>query len=549
MKKRLLFFCIALLSINACISPQKRQLEQAEHLLDTQPDSSLRIVQSIEPTSLRTKKDRAYYALVLNRALYKNYIDIADDSLINLSVAYYSPNNNTREKMLSLFHQGLVRKNAQHYSSAIVSFEMAENIADNRKDNHMLGLINRYKSDIFNGTNNYTEAITYGKRALSAFEDNRDSMFISYEKYAIAISLYNSLQFDESLAILSDILEQDIPLNLRTLCILCSARNLAGKETAVNEAISLFRQTPKQFFQTQDYGIYASTLFNAGQTDSAYFWLNKGYELANNREEKALLKYYHSSIAYKSGDYKLAYQLEDQALHTQDSLTRIRLQQSLSNAQRDYYQSESKHQELVVKRQREGIVYASIIICLLFTVFFLFIRQEKKRREILIKEKMAQLSLLQEKALHNNAYLIGTLAKEKMVRLYNLSDDYFMEENQEKKRIAFLQFKQALRSIRNDPSFFVSLEVDLNKYCNNIMIKLREQVPSIQGDKLKLCILLFSGLPNEWIQILGEKNSGGSIKTARSRLRHTIKDACAEDENLFLNMLEAKKQPRDKTKR
>ena len=66
------------------------------------------------------------------------------------------------------------------------------------------------------------------------------------------------------------------------------------------------------------------------------------------------------------------------------------------------------------------------------------------------------------------------------------------------------------------------------------------------GGNRRLISLLFAGLPIEWIQVLGFKNSIGSLKTTRSRLRDTIKTAHPEDEKLFLEMLETKRGPHNK---
>src|SRR3712207_4024131 len=64
-------------------------LTQADSLLTSQPDSALRILQSIPTEDLKTEADIAYHALLLTQARDKNYIAQTDDSLIRIAVQYY----------------------------------------------------------------------------------------------------------------------------------------------------------------------------------------------------------------------------------------------------------------------------------------------------------------------------------------------------------------------------------------------------------------------------------------------------------------------------
>ena len=107
------------------------------------PDSALTVLQSIPSDELNNHTQRAKHALLTSMALDKNYIDVAEDSIINVAVDYYSQKGGAEEKTKSWYYQGIVRKNAGRYPTAIVSLELAEKEALKTKDNHMLGLIYR----------------------------------------------------------------------------------------------------------------------------------------------------------------------------------------------------------------------------------------------------------------------------------------------------------------------------------------------------------------------------------------------------------------------
>lgn len=82
----------------SCTSPNavKCKLATSEMLMQNFPDSSLTILQSISPEQLSDKEEKALYSLLYSQALDKNYIDITDDSVINIAVNYYSKRNDER---------------------------------------------------------------------------------------------------------------------------------------------------------------------------------------------------------------------------------------------------------------------------------------------------------------------------------------------------------------------------------------------------------------------------------------------------------------------
>ncbi|WP_129588287.1 hypothetical protein [Bacteroides zoogleoformans] len=85
-----MFILITLLPI-ACTAPTEHDamLAQADSLLNSYPDSALRILQGIPAGNLKTEADIAYHALLLTQARDKNYITQTDDSLIRIAVQYY----------------------------------------------------------------------------------------------------------------------------------------------------------------------------------------------------------------------------------------------------------------------------------------------------------------------------------------------------------------------------------------------------------------------------------------------------------------------------
>ena len=58
----------------------------ADSLMQSHPDSSLQLLEAIPAPQKMGKTDRAWYALLLTQAKYKNYVSLENDSLIQVAV-------------------------------------------------------------------------------------------------------------------------------------------------------------------------------------------------------------------------------------------------------------------------------------------------------------------------------------------------------------------------------------------------------------------------------------------------------------------------------
>ena len=138
-----------------------------------------------------------------------------------------------------------------------------------------------------------------------------------------------------------------------------------------------------------------------------------------------------------------------------------------------------------------------------------------------------------------NASLLGSLFSEKFNHLDKLSADYLYADSDKERMVAKKKFKDEIASMRAE-DLFLSLETDLDRFCDGVMTKLKSQVPSIKGENRKLIALFFAGLPYSTVQLVMNSVSIESLKTARSRFRKEIRAANAPDEALFMRFLEMK---------
>lgn len=66
-----------------------KQMDMAEDLMNTKPDSAIAILENIPITNIKSKKIAARYALLKSMALDKNYIDTTTFDVLQPAIDYY----------------------------------------------------------------------------------------------------------------------------------------------------------------------------------------------------------------------------------------------------------------------------------------------------------------------------------------------------------------------------------------------------------------------------------------------------------------------------
>lgn len=546
MKHRLLFLFSQIVVCISCSNEIATQLDKAQSYLSEEPDHALAILDSIHTSQLNSPKVIARFALLMSAALDKNYIDIQSDSLIKKAVDYYSHTRSHQNKMLSWYYQGVILKNAKEYAPSIIALEKSEKEAEILEDNLYLGLIYRNIASVYSLTNNIPASVEYRKKAICFFEKANAQPYKDYAELALANDLSSQKDNLSANLLLDSLLLRSDDSLLRAQCYIRKASLLVKQGKKPETAIGYYQNQPRSLFGLLDYAHLAQAFEMVGIKDSADYWLNEGYLRCMDTPDSASLDYLKSRIEIKRGHYEEAYRLVDHASSVQDSLTRILLNQSVSMAQRDYYKNESLLREEMFRAMRQRVLFGIVTGVLLASLLSIIFLTRSRKKDHQLQEQMARLALEErelERVNRDNAHLVGSLFSEKIDHLDTLSESYFKMDEGKEKETLFKQIKQTVSSLRKDQGMFLSLEKDLDRYCNGIMSKLRDQVPRISGDNRRIIALFFAGYSYEAVKLILNKVSVESLKTARSRFRKEIKESGAPDTDFFLKMLEMKKRP------
>lgn len=532
MKHTLPIILLALVLVTACHSDQRQlaRLHRAQTLIDTAPDTALALLDSIDSHSLM-RADNALYALLMSQALDKNYIDITNDSLINIAVEHYTHSHNKYYKMLSYYYYGRVKYNAQEYAKSIVALLTAEKIAMELNDNYRLGLIYQYISDIYNAIYWGEGAVEYAQKSYDAYSKTDYHEHTNYSLLNLGIMYYNSYKYDECEQIMNKVLKQAIKQNDATMkveALIMLASTHWVKEDFIN-AITLYNKAIS-INDTIINATHFSRLSNAyskiGNNDEAYKYANIAY----HRDSTQVHAYY---VLYEnSGNYKEALQALKQIMSQQNNVLDNITTQSILKSVEDYQSMEYDMKHKIKKQQLITLSCISILVIILI-IATSYIQIRKKRLEIEHNILIAQN--LQQSLYIKNAK-IGSLQKE-MSRLFEqqfstldkLCSIYYESNNIN----TYNKILNIINNVGKDPATRKAIEDNANKYCDNIIQDFRNSFPKLKEDDYLLFLYLVIGFSHRTIAILLQIKLD-TLYSRKYKLKQKIESAKSDHEEAFL---------------
>ena len=111
-----------------------RQMDVAEGLMLSSPDSALHILDKINAGGLSGKEQMARYALLKSMALDKNYIDTTTFDVLQPAIDYYLDHGTPDERLRTLYYQGRIFLNKSDFDMAMQCFLKATDLKNECRD-------------------------------------------------------------------------------------------------------------------------------------------------------------------------------------------------------------------------------------------------------------------------------------------------------------------------------------------------------------------------------------------------------------------------------
>ncbi len=106
----IILLSIAVLTTGSCDrhGTAWNEMDKAESLMDSKPDSALVVLENIPASSVKGKEAAARYALLKSIALDKNCIDTTTFDVLQPAIDYYIKNGSPNEQLRTYYYQGRI---------------------------------------------------------------------------------------------------------------------------------------------------------------------------------------------------------------------------------------------------------------------------------------------------------------------------------------------------------------------------------------------------------------------------------------------------------
>lgn len=489
-------------------------MDSAEFTMDDNPEYADSLMNRIDSHSIKSKSQRARYALLYTATQYKCYKPFTSDSLIMEAVVYYSVRNNIDYRFLSYYYLGCVYTELGRFKEAALPLSNAEWLVDRIDNDYWKGLLYTQLGVIFKNGLEYKRAEEYSCKAVDCYTRAGKELhklyalidcghnLIAMRDYAAADSILKEVE-EGALSIGdSSLLRQST--NGRFSCCLFQDDMDKAKEM-LNSVVMLNEKTSDSFYYLElmaGYYILAkdyseSELYlkriqecNLSNNDSIYYYLRL-YQLAKNKGESEAASLYLSKYTLLDKQYVLETLIEP-----------------LWEVQYDYFRTKTEL-ESVKARNRITILVASVMVFLLLLLIILINNRNRKREtEIKINDYISTINDLTTQITVNQDKISKLNGKvREMLRLqFNHSDylytRYYEQIDDSKKAERFYRVVKTQLEGFTTPKNIVRIDELLDETFDGIMTKLTMSGLDIKDKDLLLLRFSLAGFSAKSIAAL-----------------------------------------------
>lgn len=542
---------LVLLSLFGCGNNTRieQELSHAANLMRNEPDSSLRIIESIDPDDISRRSTRAKYALLYSQALDKNYEDTDDDSLMRIAYRYYNKRMCSDSlRFLLNYHYGRIYQNDDDFQEAIHYYLTAEKYALTARKNYFLGLVYTRVGEVYSDQMNYHGMLEYYQKAYKAWKKLHNPVFGNSAILNIANAYLSLGDTDNAVKYYTTAMElakADGDEDTIAAC-LSNLGTIYVNEGDYSKALQAVKEIERTFpddLSIQEYTILAKAYYLQHKIDSARYYFNLASELADDVRDEALLVYLSLQIETAAGNYKNAVTSINEFIQLSDSISRMVVSQSATVAEGKFYKEQTAFASYRLKVRSFMEFAFGVLICVVAAFLIYYYRQRIKHKQEQIDRYMSavdNIRVSKDRIIERLADKEGQL-KELVLSRFDILDQlgrafYERDNTKAQQEAIYKQVKTFFTDLSSKSTTRKELEEIVNTVNDNIIIKLREQLPKIKSSDIDLLIFVYAGFSAQIISVI-ISDSVSNIYTRKSRLKTRIATSDAPDKELFLQKM------------
>ena len=543
MKRVLILFTLLIVVSHGCTERSiHNTLIDIESFIQERPDSALAILDTIDRTTLTTQKSRAHHALLNAMALDKNFVDVYDDSIARVAVDYYSKCGPRKNYARSLYYLGIAYYYKEDYNKAIVEFTKAEQIAE-QYDSLYFGLSKLAQANSYGKTHNVIEEIKCIEKADTIFSSLNYEHYSLIVQYRLMQSYINNGKYDVAEKIYQDLINNDVADENLISAVMATYALMQVTREKYESAIEIYNEVYNEygdyFLLTQDYWAWAYSLDKMGYVEQSKAILEQ-----LKQDRSATSAYWQYMIAKSNTDMLSALAYLEEYVEYNDLEVSDALKQSLSSAQKEFYESQAENLKYKADIASMTMVIIILVTLIFIILVFISIRMYMKKQEdikekylLYISEIKHQLDEAQKDDYPSLKKKYISLYKTKFETIGALYEQYVHSrgvlnaETSVYRKVSVL-VNEFLQDYNDTEKFELMLDEDMD----NIMTNLHNEMPDLKKNDYVIFSLFVIGFDATTISHL-LNTSINMIYIRKSRIRHKILEVSPYHQNQFLDVL------------
>lgn len=551
---RLLPIFSVLLLFFGCGNHAMNQLCDIESYIQNHPDSALNELQTIDTSRVFSRREKAYYSLLMAMALDKNLIDTTDMSVISPAVDWFSRHKEGEHRAASYFYAGRISYNAGDYSNAILNFQKAK---EESSSLYWKGMTSNHMAYTYNKCYNDKEELSCGLEALKYWLEFGDSLKIRQTYSSLAVAYHNNRMDAEADSLLSILCDAEVPYY--PAFIQKAEYRIKGSAPDYDEIVGLFETgihngAPMILDEWYE---YAYALYKVGNRTRSQNILDQ----LSSTEESIASCLWLGRIAKDEGNLEKALQYLEKRKKLADKVVCDQLSHSLFKAQSDHYRIQSEIEKREAGHAR--FIALFVFVVAVFMLLLLHYRFKSKKIELDteiaringIAEKTAEmLSLAQKDAeeteIRNNHLehqmedlrrIYAKLHQSQFSEIGRLAEIGLNSTNLSPNAANSILHKttEILDEISSGEKGQKDFEKRINKDFENIMDKIRSDFPDLKESDYRLLSFIVVGFDATTRAIL-MNDTVNNMRVKKSRLLKKILDSKTDNDLLYSSILKSK---------
>ncbi|MDE6392689.1 MAG: hypothetical protein K2L59_05445 [Muribaculaceae bacterium] len=570
-------------------SHTRTQLDTAESLVDSDPDSALRILRKIEHPRRKQESVEARYNMLLTEARYKADSLPLDDSIVRVSADYYERKKDSSNAAKAHYLAGICDYTNKRYPNALVSFFKADKYASRSSDTMLIALIKRSIGDSYNEFYDVKTALKYHKESYRLFKKANATLHADFQLITIASAYIDLGEYKNALKYAESALKQSIESNDSNMLFLSQELKATAylRLNEIEKAASIYTNLPKSNpnFSEYNYMRLGEIYLSLGNTEAAMecnrhiTTIEPGVN-AITINQLIIEKRYDEALNLMMKTYEII-----------DSVTKSVWTRNDISFINDYFKNEEKKSIASInaeKRKNSGFAIISVLIILLVAAGY-FIRVIYLKKKILgnlleaenLKNEVndqKKLNMTFQTDLKKNRELIADLEKgiceltdrnisisrnledaesrvtetrqklEKMkehasgliVSRFSILDDllseyYTCKDTKTEKDRLYNKVKETIDSYINGNKMTEEIEETMNANLDNIISRFKSDFPNLGISNIHLYMFLALNFSTSAICVL-QDTTPDTLYSRKSKLKSRIRNI-GSDSELYLRYL------------